>query len=356
MNKFCIFCGKKPRNKNNEHVIPKWLIELTGDPNRVVYFGPIFNDKIMSLETREFAFDQFQFPSCESCNHKYSELEINAKSTIQRLINNEALSSADFMILFDWLDKVRVGLWLAYNYLSKNISEVDPNYHIANRIGNSDRAIFIYKSDSVQSGINFAGVNVPAFQYYPICFNLRINQYCFFNLSTDFVISKHLGLPYADESYYTDGQSIKYVLSEGKNRILPPIVRAAYDKKCTEIYQPIFPHYEGSERIGHLYNTDYARSLSQDHEKGVGKILFSKENKIVEYPLMESKDWIPKNIWKMPDLMRMIAKQVFEFQLYYINRGPSYAEVSVEKKNLIKEQYFLAKKVNKLFIKIANEE
>ncbi len=356
MNKFCIFCGKKPKNKNNEHVIPKWLIELTGDPNRVVYFGPIFNDKTMALETREFAFDQFQFPSCESCNHKYSELEINAKNVVKHLINNDALSAADFMVLFDWMDKVRVGLWLPYNYLSKNISEVEPNYHIANRIGNSDRAIFIYKSDSAQSGINFTGVNVPAFQYYPICFNLRINQYCLFNLSTDFVISKYLGLPYSDKSYYTDGQSIKHVLAEGKKRILPPIVRAAYDKRCAEIYQPIFPHYEGKERIEHLYNTDHAKSLSHDQEKGVGKILVSEKNKIVEYPLIESKDWIPKNIWKMPDLMRVIAKQVFEFQNYYLNRGPSYAEVSEEKKNLIKEQLFLAKKVNKLFIKIADEE
>ena len=31
MDKFCVFCGNKPKGKNNEHIIPKWLIEFTGD-------------------------------------------------------------------------------------------------------------------------------------------------------------------------------------------------------------------------------------------------------------------------------------------------------------------------------------
>ncbi|HDR2534145.1 TPA: hypothetical protein QCI12_004383 [Enterobacter roggenkampii] len=37
--KKCIFCGDKPENKNKEHVIPKWLIEMTGDKKRSGYFG-----------------------------------------------------------------------------------------------------------------------------------------------------------------------------------------------------------------------------------------------------------------------------------------------------------------------------
>jgi hypothetical protein len=37
MDKFCVFCGKKPQSKNREHIIPQWLIALTGDPNRDVY-------------------------------------------------------------------------------------------------------------------------------------------------------------------------------------------------------------------------------------------------------------------------------------------------------------------------------
>ncbi|MFT5387136.1 MAG: hypothetical protein ACI9F2_000158 [Lysobacterales bacterium] len=24
MDKFCVFCGKKPQEKNKEHILPKW--------------------------------------------------------------------------------------------------------------------------------------------------------------------------------------------------------------------------------------------------------------------------------------------------------------------------------------------
>ncbi|QJB40178.1 hypothetical protein HF324_20870 [Chitinophaga oryzae] len=37
--KYCIFCGEQPQSKTKEHIIPKWLIEMTGDPNRLTFFG-----------------------------------------------------------------------------------------------------------------------------------------------------------------------------------------------------------------------------------------------------------------------------------------------------------------------------
>ena len=37
--KFCVFCGKPPDGKTREHVVPYWLLEMTGDPTRVVAFG-----------------------------------------------------------------------------------------------------------------------------------------------------------------------------------------------------------------------------------------------------------------------------------------------------------------------------
>ena len=39
LEKRCIFCGKKPSEKNREHIIPRWLIALTGDPKREWYLG-----------------------------------------------------------------------------------------------------------------------------------------------------------------------------------------------------------------------------------------------------------------------------------------------------------------------------
>jgi hypothetical protein len=39
MDKICVFCGEKPKSRNSEHVIPQWLIELTGNPKRIASFG-----------------------------------------------------------------------------------------------------------------------------------------------------------------------------------------------------------------------------------------------------------------------------------------------------------------------------
>ena len=51
MEKRCIFCGKVPETKTKEHVIPQWLINMTGDPKRNLHLGspglPSFWDKIV---------------------------------------------------------------------------------------------------------------------------------------------------------------------------------------------------------------------------------------------------------------------------------------------------------------------
>ena len=55
--KFCVFCGNKPENKTKEHIIPRWLIEKTGNVTRPMKGGPI-----TSKGVRTYAFDKFVFP------------------------------------------------------------------------------------------------------------------------------------------------------------------------------------------------------------------------------------------------------------------------------------------------------
>jgi hypothetical protein len=165
-----------------------------------------------------------------------------------------------------------------------------------------------------------------------------------------------LGLPYSRKAYFTEGQEMKYVLSEGKNRVLYPVIRIPYNKKCTEIYQPIFSHAGLRDQIGDLYDTVYARSLSQDFQKGIGKVLIARNNRVIEYPSEASKSWIPKNVWKLADLMEMIGRQVLESQIYFLNRDGKYNQVSLEKRNLIKQRHEVAKQVNRLFLKNMDED
>ena len=71
MAKVCVFCGAKPNGKTKEHVVPRWLIELTGNPKREVFLG---FEKKPQAKQRRFAFDQFTFPACDACNNKYANL------------------------------------------------------------------------------------------------------------------------------------------------------------------------------------------------------------------------------------------------------------------------------------------
>jgi len=92
MEKFCVFCGEKPQLKNNEHIIPMWLIEITGNPKRIAQFG--YNQDLSKIpRARTFSFNAFKFPSCATCNQKYSNLEMTVKSIINRILSDDSISS-----------------------------------------------------------------------------------------------------------------------------------------------------------------------------------------------------------------------------------------------------------------------
>ncbi len=139
--KYCVFCGNKPVNKTKEHILPKWLIEITGPKNRLARF-PSLNDA-----SQEYSFSNFVFPACETCNVKYGILESESKPIIEKMLNNSVLSANEIEVLLDWVDKIRIGLWLSMCIRDKNIYNLEPNFYIQGRIGTKDRAIFISKTN-----------------------------------------------------------------------------------------------------------------------------------------------------------------------------------------------------------------
>jgi hypothetical protein len=145
VDKLCIFCGSKPEVKNNEHVIPRWLIELTGNPKRNAHFG-YKRDQESKLQLRTFSFNAFKFPFCKSCNQKYSKLETDTKIIIEKILTYDSLSAGDFNILLDWFDKLRIGLWLALRYLDKNPAGITPKFYIEQRVGINDRMLAIFQN------------------------------------------------------------------------------------------------------------------------------------------------------------------------------------------------------------------
>lgn len=177
----CVFCGSETREKTKEHIIPKWLIEKTGPKNRIINLGLNYNKLFSSGEEKyiQFSFDKFTFPACESCNEKYGQqLEGKTKSVFEKIEQSTVLSKDEIMLLLDWFDKVRIGLWLEMLSLNKNYAGIHPKFHIDKRIALHDRTLFVYRAES-PAGINFFGVSSPLFSCFPSCFTLRVNNYFF---------------------------------------------------------------------------------------------------------------------------------------------------------------------------------
>ncbi|HUU27900.1 MAG TPA: hypothetical protein VM123_08810 [archaeon] len=139
MEKFCIFCGKKPEKKSNEHVLPQWLISLTGESKRIISLGLLRQGDTIS--EKRFGINSFKFPSCKSCNEKFSLLESTTKFIMQKILFSDNLSAQELNTLFDWFDKIRIGLWLAYYYLQHNLALIKPKFNVSSRLGLHDRML-----------------------------------------------------------------------------------------------------------------------------------------------------------------------------------------------------------------------
>ena len=73
------------------------------------------------------------------------------------MIQREAITVAAYLDLLDWLDKVRIGVWLTQHMIENHPIEITPHFHISSRIGQKDRIVAVYVFDSDNKGINLFG-------------------------------------------------------------------------------------------------------------------------------------------------------------------------------------------------------
>lgn len=285
--KTCLFCGTKPKNKTKEHIIPKWLIELTGVATRDISLGidtkKFFNEG--KFEIRKFSFSNFQFPACNECNNFYSLLESKTKPIILKILNNDFLDNIEITTLLDWFDKVRTGLWIGFLTLDKNVSLIDkPSFYINKRLCEKDRSLFVYELEEKTKCIQFIGVNSPSFQISPNCFALRINNFYFFNSSTDFLIAKNIGFPYAKKYIYrNEDRMFEIDFGKGSNKIKFPIFKGSFLLPSIEIYQPIIGSKLGDFKDSKLlYNdSEYVQSNLIDKNNGIGNIFYIDDKQLL---------------------------------------------------------------------------
>lgn len=349
MVKFCVFCGEKPVNKNKEHIIPKWLISETVDPKRDINVGVNWRTgKILS-----YSFDQFVFPACYDCNSKFSLLEGKVKQIYAKFDNNDSLDQLEIDILLDWLDKVRVGLWLAYITLTSDIFEVQPHQFISTRVSKADRMVAIYKVNDSQKGIGFRGVNLPLFHYQPSCFGLVINNYYFLNMSTHSLFSRRIGFPYITNASYSNEEIYKGMVvgevQKGIERIMFPLLRKRVFGFPLELYQPILD----KSILNTDFMTHYVRDNSLDISNGKGKI-FMQDKSLGSSFFVDNNTSVSLDEMKeynRHELEYLFTKQILEYQnlILDMNKISDHMLSKVER-DIIKIKTNFSKKTNKIML------
>lgn len=193
----CVFCGTAvgKSSRSREHVIPMWLLRATGDPNRKI---KIDSDPATGADIVRPA-STFHFPACRPCNEKYGKtLEGRAKKALESLMAGRSLQVSQCYWLLDWLDKVRVGLWLGYNMLHKE--EFAPKFRIDQRIGIKDRiAIISVDPNDSTKGFGFSGLDNQIFRTSQAGMFFKVNNVRILSLSFDGLISRFAGMPFPSE-------------------------------------------------------------------------------------------------------------------------------------------------------------
>jgi hypothetical protein len=236
----CVFCGQTPNDKTREHVLPYWLLEMTGDPMRVVTFGQNFAKQKQPIR---FSWNNYVAPACDRCNNRFSKLEGQVKPIVKALLHRETLMVSDYVALLDWLDKVRIGVWLLQHMIEKHPFQISPHFHIASRIAEKDRMVAVYAFDGDGIGINMFGSDSLIFGSMPSCFGLRINNLLLLSVSADFFCSRGCGLPHPQSiQMLMDGPDVGRLKLEGFGyaaEISNSITDLPLFKPVVWLYQPI---------------------------------------------------------------------------------------------------------------------
>ncbi len=318
MAKYCIFCGEQPEEKTKEHVLPHWLIALTGDPKRKAFFGISMSNGNSSTQ-REFSFDAFTFPACSKCNHDYSDLEKNTKQIFEKIFNHQKVSPHDVSLLLDWFDKVRTGLWLGMNQLNRNRLNIKPKFHISTRLGQYDRALFVAKADPEIERLTVLGGDTDSFGCTPSAFTLVINNFYFTNISYYFLFSKEIGFPYPRKSWippYEEFESrTEFDIVPGKHKVTRPLLQFPVGLNCLEFYQPMFKGGLCDREIGQ-YDCEYVRQNSLNYENGVGAIFRRIGTKIIRCLENEEIELVPYYSFQEPTLYHKAAINTLKWQNY----------------------------------------
>ncbi len=318
----CVFCGEPAADKNREHILPQWLLKLTGDPGRVVTMSinPQSGDPI------RFAWSQLVMPACQTCNEAYGKLEEAVKPIVLSLLDRRPITSRQAFILLDWLDKVRICLWLHQTILQENIEIINPHLYVGNRIGKKDRLLYLYTLTGKNKGLNAFGIESLIFQHQPSCFALRIDDVILFNASSDYVFSRGCGFWHPERiELHIDGEfagQLRFVGSAMTRKIAHPLFDYPSLKATLRIVQPIAQQGVDGEFFGPLrQNESYHLRHMSDPSRGAGVIFRQLDDRVLPMFDLDA----PMNLDEVDPFSNGsagdIVAQVYRFQTHLFQIG-----------------------------------
>lgn len=331
--KTCVFCGELPATKTKEHVIPQWLMRLTGDPKRVASFSSIGED---GKNPRAFAFNAFHFPACDSCNNDWAGLEVRAKAVVEKILRSASINATEWNTILDWLDKVRVGIWLGMRMLNKNFLGISPKFHIGQRVSTKDRTVAVVKAKTGQR-LTFFGTNTLAFNYMPSCFGITINDTTLLSISYEYLVSERLGFPYPIEyDQHLDGNAA-VKMTDGRGLITPPPLNLHLTACGIAIHQVIYKNWEDSHD-SMLWQTDYVKKYSLDPASGLSiPFLESEDGQVTALKNTGSREWVPKYKFETNALAgQYLANFCLDIQSMLWKKWADRIEVGEEKETALK--------------------
>ena len=133
----------------------------------------------MTVETRDRRFElgmgRIGMKVCVRCNNDGSNLESDAKMAYLALARGDDLDDGAVRNLLDWLDKIRIGLWLWLGENSKESVPIDPKFRINQRMAGKDRILLAKRYPEGLKGLEFWGLE-EYFLCVPSCIGLFVNN------------------------------------------------------------------------------------------------------------------------------------------------------------------------------------
>lgn len=246
-----------------------------------------------------FPAKNYTFPACDACNNHFASLEGTVQGIVQRLSEDADVSGGDLEVLLDWFDKIRIGTWLGISYMNKPSIKLPPNYYINDRVGIKDRYLSITNTYLPDKTLNWSGANTMTFMTSPTALALRINNLVFVNASTDFLVSKSVGFPFASWEIQTPESKIgHFMLSPGTGKIKPDCFKCKPYILSHIVRQPIFK--AAREISPDLYTNNHVQNHSYDSNTGIGKLFIQKNQRTC---ILERNDRV--------DFQMEVAKSVY---------------------------------------------